>query len=207
MLLFAATGASAQQKLTLDELEPFYATDLGEDVDKPTLELALHDIIENPLAYRIGDPDSIGPELWRSPEMAIRILRQQYAPHVEFSKQNRDALADALAQLCVNGTDDQARLAMVAHERGFGEYNPYESSEPYVRSYDLLVEIFETLTAGYTEVYWCSDCPTSVSWRAGRALSAIKNEGGPEGQEYYAKLETQWEKQVAAQERNWRGQQ
>ena len=128
-------------------------------------------------------------------------------PQVKFSKQERDGLADEQAHLYLHGTDDQAHLALVAIRGGLGEGDPYIPSEPYARSYDLLLEIFETLTSSYSEVYWCTDCLSPVSRRARRVLIEIKDSGGQKGQEYYANLETRWKQQVAAQEREWRSQQ
>lgn len=113
-VLLIATWSAAAQDDSGDCGSNIYLNGFWEVVDCPTVELALHTINENPLAYRIGEPDDNGFYMWYGLDIAVNILRQEYAPEVVFSSEEQDALADELAQLYMYGTEEQSYLARQA---------------------------------------------------------------------------------------------
>lgn len=190
LMLLTALPETSAQEASRDCERGLYLDDFHETrVDCPSVELALRIIKENPLAYRIGQPDMNGIYLWHNPEMAISILRQEYAPTMVFSKREQDALANELAQLYMYGTREQSFLARSALRHAAVEDDAY-SGIPYSRSLDLFIEIFETLISEYPDSLECSiTCPESVS-RAQIILEKIRVSGGQKGLEYHNKV---WE--------------
>ena len=197
MLLIAASNAAAQDE-SADCGSAIYLTGFLEVVDCPTVELALRFIKDNPLAYRIGEPDDNGFYMWYGLDIAINILRQEYAPEVVFSSEEQDALTDELAQLYMYGTEEQSYLARQALQDAAYKKHKYGSGGPYTRSVDVFIEIFETLSAGHSDIFSCSHCPLQIS-RARTALESIRVHGGQRGEEYAAKAKEPWQRQRAAE--------
>ena len=196
--LLAAVSSAAAQDEAGDCGSAIHLDDFWQIVDCPTVDLALRVIKENPLAYRIGEPDVNGIYSWYNPEMAFRILRQDYAPDVVFSKEEQDALADELAQLYMYGTEEQSFLAGTALRVAAGKKSEYDLGGPYMRSVDVFIKIFETLSAGHPDIFSCSRCPVQIS-RAQLALEKVRTLGGQRGKEYAAKAMGPWQRQRAAE--------